>query len=390
MLRAGLGLNHRDLARIVAEQSAAIIQWTIDDLGVQYEDSLMHLGGHSVPRTHITANYSGSLIIRKQLARVRSLDIPIRLGVCFQRLLRGPDGGVRGVLIQDDFRYGRAASGTFRTIQSHKAVILATGGFANDLTMRTAQDPRLTAEIDITAKRSTTGEGLREALRIGAMPVHLDWIQCASWTSPDERGEGVANSFSFMAFKEGLMVDPSTGKRCVNELGDRRTVVDALWAAGRPCICLVDAGGVARSNDDIERCLRNGVVRQFDGLRELSEAYGIPRNALQETVERYNRAVVAGIDNEFGKPFYPGVAPLDNPPYFAIRLWPKVHHTMGGVQINARAQMLDLEQRPITGLYAAGEVTGGIHRACRLGSCAMTECLIFGRIAGRSAASLLR
>jgi succinate dehydrogenase/fumarate reductase flavoprotein subunit len=132
------------------------------------------------------------------------------------------------------------------------------------------------------------------------------------------------------------------------------------------------------------------VVRQFDELRELSEAYGIPGDALQETVERYNRAVAVGIDLEFGKPFYPGVVPLDHPPFYGMRLWPKVHHTMGGVQINTQAQVLDLEQRPIPGLYAAGEVTGGIHGACRLGSCAMTECLIFGRIAGRSAASLLR
>ena len=388
MLRAGLGLNHRDLARMVAEQSADVLRWTIDDLGVQYQDRVIQLGGHSVPRTHITANRSGSLIIRRQLARVKGLDIPIRLGACFQRLLRGPDGRVRGVLICDDYRYGRGASGTFRYLQAHAAVILATGGFANDLTLRTAQDPRLTADVDTTAKRSTTGEGLREALRIEGMPVHLDWIQFASWTSPDERGEGVGGPFADMAFRDGLIVDPSTAKRCVNELGDRRTVADALWAAGRPCICLADAGALARSNLQIERALRKGVVRQFDSLTDLSAAFSVREDVLHDSVERYNMAVMAGVDAEFGKPFFPGVAPLDHRPYYAMRLWPKVHHTMGGVQINAQAQVLDLEQRPIPGLYAAGEVTGGIHGACRLGSCAMPECLIFGRIAGRNAARL--
>jgi hypothetical protein len=183
------------------------------------------------------------------------------------------------------------------------------------------------------------------------------------------------------------MVDPCSGKRCVNELGDRRVVADALWAAGRPCICFADAGAVARSDIEVERPLRKGVVRQFDGLGELAEAYGIPADALQETVERYNRSVAAGSDPEFGKFIHPGVAPLERPPFYAMRLWPKVHHTMGGVGINAQAQVLDLERRPIPGLFAAGEVTGGVHGACRLGSCAIPECLIFGRIAGRSAVS---
>ncbi len=305
MLRAGLGLNHSELARIVAEGSAAVLRWTIDELGVEFMERLIQPGGHSVARTHITANRSGSLIVRQQVARARSLGASIRLGAYLQRLYRDRDGRVRGALIRDGHRYPQDASGTPRTIQARKAIILATGGFANDLRMRTAQDPRLTADVDTTAKQSTTGEGLREALRVGGMPVHLDWIQCSSWTSPDERGEGIGGSFANMTFKDGLIVDPSTGRRCVNELGDRRIVADALWVAGRPCICISDAGAVARSNLEIERFLRKGVVRQFDGLGELSEAYGIPANALQKTVEQYNRAVVAGSTQSLASPFIP-------------------------------------------------------------------------------------
>jgi succinate dehydrogenase/fumarate reductase flavoprotein subunit len=191
-----------------------------------------------------------------------------------------------------------------------------------------------------------------------------------------------------MTLKHGLIVHPATGKRSVNELADRRMVADALWSAGRPSVCLADAGAVVRSNLEIERLLRKGVVRQFDELVELADAYGIPPDALQETVERYNQAVALGKDPEFGKLIHPGVTPLVRPPFYGMRLWPKVHHTMGGVQINVQAQVLDLEGRPIPGLYAAGEVTGGIHGACRLGSCAIPECLIFGRIAGRSAIDL--
>lgn len=89
---------------------------------------------------------------------------------------------------------------------------------------------------------------------------------------------------------------------------------------------------------------------------------------------------------EFGKTILTDAQPLIHPPFYAIRLWPKVHHTMGGIQINKNAQVIGLNKQPIKQLYAAGEVTGGIHGACRLGSCAIIDCLVFGRIAGMNAA----
>ena len=137
---------------------------------------------------------------------------------------------------------------------------------------------------------------------------------------------------------------------------------------------------------DISRGLKKGVVRKFDGLRELAQAYEIPLTELEATVEKFNAFVRNGNDEEFDKPILPDAAPVEVPPYYAVRLWPKVHFTMGGVQIDTEARVLDLDGRPIPGLYAAGEVTGGVHGACRLGSCAITECLVFGRIAGRNAA----
>jgi succinate dehydrogenase/fumarate reductase flavoprotein subunit len=128
------------------------------------------------------------------------------------------------------------------------------------------------------------------------------------------------------------------------------------------------------------------VVKSFKGLEDLAVAYNIPLEALRETIDRYNGYVRNEIDEEFGKPILKGSKPLAHPPYYGVRLWPKVHYTMGGIQINTQAQVIDLSHQPIERLYAAGEVTGGIHGACRLGGLAITECLIFGRIAGRNAA----
>jgi succinate dehydrogenase/fumarate reductase flavoprotein subunit len=132
--------------------------------------------------------------------------------------------------------------------------------------------------------------------------------------------------------------------------------------------------------------LRKGVVKKFERIDEIAEFYKIPAASLKDTVAQFNSYVEKGLDDEFGKPILPNAGPLDNPPYFCVRLWPKVHYTMGGILINAKAQVIDLSNQPMKGFYAAGEVTGGVHGACRLGSCAIADCLVFGRIAGKNAA----
>jgi flavocytochrome c len=385
MVRTGLGLNHPPLARRVAEGSAGILRWTIDELGMTYLERLEHMGGHSVPRSHIMPNYSGASLMKKLLARARALGVSIRTGVVMEQLVQ--DGGqVVGVRVRTNYTYPRADSGLAQCIQARRAVILATGGFAEDLTFRVAQDPRYTPEVETTNKRSTTAEGLREALRIGGLPVQLACIQLGPWTSPDERGESAAPAFADVAFEQGMILHPETGRRLVNELADRKTLADALWATPRPCICFTDSRGLQKALQPVEPALRKGIARRFDSLRTMAEAYGLPAEAVEESVAQYNQSVSEGQDREFGKRIPANAEPLVHPPYFGMRLRPKIHHTMGGVGINEGAQVLDLAGAPIPGLFAAGEVTGGVHGACRLGSCAITECLIFGRIAGRRAA----
>jgi len=107
----------------------------------------------------------------------------------------------------------------------------------------------------------------------------------------------------------------------------------------------------------------------------------------QRTIDDLGVKYLDRVDDHFGKPILAKAGQVNHPPFYRMRLWPKVHHAMGGVQINAKAEVIDLTQKPIRGFYAAGEVTGGVHGACRLGSCAITDCLVFGRIAGRNAAA---
>jgi flavocytochrome c len=387
MIRAGLGLNHPELVRTVADNSYEALLWTIEYLGVKYKDRIDRFGGHSVPRCHTTHNRSGSAIIKQLLIKVKELGLRIRTRVFLQNILTDSDRSVCGVAVREGYTYPDETSGARKLIKVNKAIVLATGGFGNDINFRSSQDPRLTEAIGSTNKFSTTAESLKEAMRIGALPVHLSWIQLGPWACPDEKGYGIGPDFSgYIAFPYGIIVNPSTGRRIVNEMGDRKVRVDAILGVGQPCVALVDKKGVENSGYRVDHCLRKGVVKEFESTHDLAKYYNIPVQPFKDTVEQFNRYIEKGMDEEFGKPLYPNAKPINTPPYYSIRLWPKVHYTMGGVLINAKAQVLDLSRKPIRRLYAAGEVTGGVHGACRLGSCSITECLVFGRIAGLSAA----
>ncbi len=150
---------------------------------------------------------------------------------------------------------------------------------------------------------------------------------------------------------------------------------------------IIDSAGAKLDPESLAQCLKSGKARRFESLWELAAAHGMPPNALEETVADYNRAIGEGSPDPLGKPIDAGTPPVAALPYYAIRLWPKVHYTAGGVAIDARARVLDLNGRPIPGLLAAGEVVGGIHGASRLGGCALPECVVFGRIAGAEAAA---
>ena len=212
MRKAGLGLNQPELVRLLTEKSSETFQWTINFLGVKYLDRVDQFGGHSVPRCYTTHNRSGSAVIKQMLLMISRLGMKIRTKAFLQTILRDSKERICGVLIRDGYEYPDATSGTAKTIKARKAVVLAAGGFANDIELRTSQDPRLTRDIGSTNKYSTTGEALREALRIGAMPVHLSWIQLGPWACPDEKGYGIGPDFaSYIAFPYGIMVNPETG-----------------------------------------------------------------------------------------------------------------------------------------------------------------------------------
>ncbi|KJS21714.1 MAG: hypothetical protein VR72_09495 [Clostridiaceae bacterium BRH_c20a] len=388
MLTAGEGLNYPELVKVVTEGANEAFLWSRDYLGVKYKERVDIFGGHTVARCYTPESISGSELIKRQLARLKELKVPIFLGTYVRALIQDEMGRVTGVQIIDGYRYNQSNIGIERTIPAAKAVIVASGGFGSDVEFRRAQDPRLDNTLKSTNKPFATAEIIKECLRIGANPVQLSRIQLGPWTSPDENGFGAGPLFGdYVVLPYGILVDPETGNRFVNELNDRKSLAEALLKQKHPVIGIADAAGVKIADWNLTRALEKGVVKTYNSLDDLARYYGVDYGALKATLARFNDMVKKGKDNDFQKPILNEATTLEEPPFYAMRIWPKVHHTMGGLQIDVSARVIHRDQQPIMGLYAAGEVTGGIHGACRLGSCAITECLVIGRIAGRKAAA---
>ncbi len=295
---------------------------------------------------------------------------------------------MEGVAVREDYLFPNRKSGVLKRIRAKRAVILATGGFSQDKEFRVIQDPKLTEEIESTNHQGATAEGLIAALKAGATPIQLSLIQLGPWASRDEEGFGVGSMFSMLAgFPYGILIDVRTGKRFINEQADRKLLVDAMLSSDRESIAIVDQKG-GQHAATLDQCLKRGVVKKFETMEELAAANTVPLAPLKETIEVYNSLIEKGRNDAFGKPLPIDLQPIKLPPYYSIRLTPKIHHCMGGIQINAEAQVVHIEtHRPISRFYAAGEVTGGVHGASRLGSNAIPECIIFGRIAGINAAA---
>ncbi len=388
MLTAGLHLNHVELAKMVAYRSVDTVMWTINELGVKYKDRVSQEGGHSVPRMYSTYNQSGSAIVTQLLAKLKELGVEPKTQSFLTQIYRDADGRVKGIQIRENYVFPKANSGKLKNIKARKAVMLATGGFGADVTFRTIQDPRLTADVDTTNQPGATSESWREAFRIGCTPVQISWIQLGPWGSPNEKGFGLAAFFGQgCAAQYGLWIDSKTGRRFVNELADRKIRADAILRVGNKCIAICDEDGTKQMKDMMPKFMERGIVKKYDTLEALAAAYNVPFGPMMEEINKYNEALVKGKDEAWGRYLQSDAKPITQAPFYAMRLMPKVHHCMGGMNINTKAQALDvLTDQPIPGLYAAGEVTGGVHGAVRLGSCAVLDCLTFGRIAGQNAA----
>ncbi len=267
---------------------------------------------------------------------------------------------------------GLTADGTRVEVHA-KAVILATGGFASNIAMVEEYDNYwgdFSDNIRFTTIPSTVGDGIVMAQAVGANLVGMEVVQM-------NKGYKTTGLHAAENGLNAIFVNKE-GKRFVNEYAARDVYTKAAIAQGGEYFCIMN---------EQYRGDKKGIFDSFvfDTVKEMADHFGMDPAVLQKTIDDYNSYVEAGVDPEFGKTVFGGKG---DAPYYISDWVPVIHHTMGGVEINADAQVLGTDGQVISGLYAAGEVTGGLHGGNRLGGNAVADAMTFGRIAGLGAAAL--
>lgn len=404
MLRIGQGLGDIELVLALCNDAADTFEWTRRH-GVVWNETLTGKGGHSAKRCMVTKEGTGQGILKPFYAELAQKGVRVRTKTFVSRILReDPDptdpysGAVTGVELREGYVFGKPDSGELVRVGVRRGIVLAYGGFAADKAYRRRLDPKLSDDLKTTNQPGATSEMWREASRIGAQIIQADWIQCLPTCSPKEEGMGLATHFADIAGAlYGCWVNSLTGARFASEFADRKVLTDAIigvMAKGGLALAVADANGVAEMEKVrpglLKKVLEAGVVTEHASPEALAKAYGMDPAAFEAGIRDYNALVRAGKDTAFGRPLEKAAKELalDRGPWYASVMSPKIHHCMGGVAVSAATEVLDVvTDRPIPGLYAAGECTGGIHGAVRIGACAVMDCLVNGRKAGAAAAA---
>lgn len=364
------------------------------DNGLEVRDALSRPGGHYGYRTKTTKNQSGSDIVKVQKEMVEEAGVKTMLETEMDYIYREEPlkGKVLGIRVKD-------ADGV-KNIRAKNGVILATGGFSGNKEMRKEYVPWIVEDMPTTNHVGATGEGIKIAQQIGANTLHMSYIQLYPFAEPSTGYLDHVAVVPFSGPSFGIVYVDENGKRFVNE-GERRDVVSMaeMNSGGFPTFSIFTEKMMTKftTKDDMERGMEMGRVFKADTLEELaaeisSHNYGrdgvnMPAENLINTIEEHNEYVRQGEDPDFRKRIDQGVAEtIEEGPFYAIPQWPSVHHTMGGLKINPQTKVEDIWGNVIPGLYAAGEVVGGVHGTNRLGSNAIPDAAVHGLIAGQMAA----
>lgn len=368
-LVGGNETNDQELLRYFVDHSAEAIDW-LDSLNITL-DNLTQTGGMSVRRTHRPTDGSaiGEYLVDGLLRNIEEREIPLFVNAEVTSILE-EDNLVNGVEVLFNQNEERMISSN--------AVIVTTGGFGANMDMVIENDPALEGFVT-TNQEGSLGDGIVMIQELGGEILDLDQIQIHPTV---DQGEGYLITEAVRG--EGAILVNHEGERFYNEMGTRDAVSAAIIGLPEQNAFLIFDSGVLERVPAINFYDEQGMVEHGDTLEELAEAISIPADALQETISEWN-AAVASEEDEFERTT--GMEnDLSSPPYYAINIAPGIHHTMGGVRINTNTEVLREDGTVIEGLYAAGEVVGGLHGENRIGGNAVADIIIFGRQAGQQSA----
>jgi len=406
------GASRPDLVKVLTGESAPAVDWLVDAFGLDLS-LVSRLGGHSMPRTHRGKERFPGMTITYALMEAleeiteKSDRARILLKTKVERLLQDSNGDVCGA---------ECVSSDGKVFAEYGPVIIATGGFGADFgadSLLLQHRPDL-AHLPTTNGEHCTGDGLKMTAAVGGDLVDLEWIQVhpTGLVHPEEPDAKV----KFLAAEAlrgvgGVLLDMN-GNRFANELGRRDYVTGMMWK--NKGLTLGNTTGFflclnSKSSTEIQWHCKHykgrGLMKFYNNMGEFAEEYQIPVSNIDATFATYNEtAEKQASDPEngpyeaygggkswdpWGKKFFHNL-PLEVSDSFHVAIvCPVIHYCMGGMKINGDAEALRADDGIVNGLYSAGEAAGGIHGNNRLGGNSLLDCVVFGRVSGRSAARYL-
>ena len=372
----GKGKNNPELVKALAENSADAIEW-LASIGAEVKN-VGAFGGASVKRIHRPVNADG------KVTAVGAYIVPILEKNLQDRNVQFLfDTTANEIIMKDGKAVGIKGTGKdgHKVTINAKSVVIATGGFGANAEMVEKYKPELKGFATTNAE-GAQGQGIDMATAVGAATVDMDQIQIHPTVHIEE--DGNAHLITEGLRGDGAILVNTEGKRFYDEVSTRDKVSAAIIAQPEKSAWLIVDQSMVDKSAVIAGYIKSGYTVTGATYEELAKAMGVDEATFTSTMNTWNQAVEAKSDAEFGRTSFAN--PLTAAPYYAIKITPAVHHTMGGIVINPKAEVLNEKGEAISGLYAAGEVTGGVHGANRLGGNAVADFVVFGRISGQSAA----
>ncbi|PWN44622.1 putative OSM1-fumarate reductase [Ceraceosorus guamensis] len=383
-------LARPDLIKVLTGRSGEAVNWLQDRFGLDLS-KVSRLGGHSQPRTHRGgAQFPGMTITYAQMEKLEDLaeSDPERVQIIKKARVTSliyENGEVKGV------EYETAG----QKHQERGAVVLATGGYAADFddvnSLLKKHRPDL-VHLPTTNGDHCTGDGQKMVASIGGRLIDLEKVQVHPTGLVDPRDPDA--KVKFLAAEAlrgcgGLLLD-NEGQRFADELGHRDYVTGRMWENNKFPVRLVLNGAASKEIEwHCKHYEGRGLMRRFEGGDALAKEIGIPADKLKATFEDYNAIATGKKKCPFNKKFFHNADMRMNDTFYVALMTPVLHYTMGGLEIDPTSRVIDSQGKPIPGLFASGEIAGGVHGANRLGGSSLLGCVVFGRVAGDSATAFL-
>ncbi|KAI9813365.1 MAG: hypothetical protein M1832_006323 [Thelocarpon impressellum] len=377
-----------DLIKVLTYKSAAAVEWLQDVFALDLT-LVSRLGGHSQPRTHRghDAKFPGMAITYALMQRLEELSEsePERVQIIKK---------ARVTAINKD---GNKVTGVTYEFNGESTVVdgpvvLATGGYAADFTESSLLKKHRPDTYHLSSTNGThaTGDGLKMLMAIGANGIDLDKVQVHPTGLVDPKDPD--SKWKFLAAEalrgEGGLLLNASGDRFCDELGHRDYVSGEMWKNKFPIRLVLNSKASKVLDFHTRHYSGRGLMKKMTGA-ELAKEIGCEPEHLQATFDDYNQIADGKKKDPYGKKFFHNLPFMLDDDFHVALMQPVLHFTMGGIEINDKAQVLNEQGKPFEGLYACGELAGGVHGANRLGGSSLLGCVVYGRVAGDSASQYL-